>query len=88
VGCTEKAIAFRKPIFALADIHGPTPPEALPLINTRVGSVGAAAAGLAGVVAGAIGGAAYMASKKLPASPEEAKGSGDSKAKAGKAGGE
>jgi hydrogenase small subunit len=71
VGCTEKAIAFRVPIFQLADIHGATPPEAFPLVNTRIGSIGTAAAGLAGLVAGAIGGAAWVGSHKLPGKVEE-----------------
>ena len=87
VGCTEKAVAFRIPIFDLADIHAATPPEAFPLINSKIGSVGAAATGVAGLVAGAIGGAAWMASKQLPKSAES-QGSDESKAKAGKAGGE
>ncbi len=84
VGCTEKDVAFKVPIFALADIHGATPPEAFPLVNTRIGSIGAAGAGVAGLIAGAIGGAAFMASKKLPA--ESA--ADESKTKVGKAGGE
>lgn len=71
VGCTEKDIAFRVPIFDLAQIHGVTPPEAFPLVNTSVGSIGAAAVGLAGIVAGAVGTAAYMASKNLPAEVAE-----------------
>jgi hydrogenase small subunit len=66
VGCTEKSVAFRIPIFDTIEIHGATPPDALPLVHTPVGTVGAAAAGIAGVVAGAIGGAAWMAGKKLP----------------------
>jgi hydrogenase small subunit len=66
VGCTEKAVAFKVPIFEVADIHGATPPEALPLINTRVGTIGTAAAAMVGVIAGGIGGAALMASKRLP----------------------
>lgn len=66
VGCTEKAVAFNVPIFEVADIHAATPPEALPLINTRVGTIGTAAAAMVGVIAGGIGGAALMASKRLP----------------------
>jgi hydrogenase small subunit len=66
VGCTEKAVAFRVPIFQTIDIHGPTPPEALPLIHTPVGSIGTGAAALAGVIAGGLGGAALMAAKRLP----------------------
>lgn len=87
VGCTEKAVAFRIPIFELADIHAATPPEAFPLINSKIGSLGAAATGVAGLVAGAIGGAAFMASRQLPKSAEPPS-SEESKAKAGKAGGE
>jgi hydrogenase small subunit len=66
VGCTEKNIAFRVPIFQTVDIHAATPPEALPLINTPIGSIGTVAAAMAGAIAGGIGGAALMASKRLP----------------------
>lgn len=66
VGCTEKSVAFRVPIFQTIDIHGVTPPETYPLINARVGSIGTVAAALAGAVAGGIGTAAWMASQKLP----------------------
>jgi hydrogenase small subunit len=81
VGCTEKATAFRVPIFQTVDIHAVTPPEALPLINTPVGTIGTAAAAMAGIIAGGIGGAALMASKRLPTSKEtepKASGSDDS----------
>jgi len=73
VGCTEKAIAFRVPIFQLAEIHGATPPEAFPLVNTKIGSIGTAAAGLAGLVAGAIGGAAWVGAHKLPSTDDKPK---------------
>jgi hydrogenase small subunit len=66
VGCTEKSVAFHVPIFDVADIHAATPPEALPLINTRVGTIGTAAAAMVGAIAGGIGGAALMASRRLP----------------------
>jgi hydrogenase small subunit len=66
VGCTEKSVAFHVPIFEVADIHAATPPEALPLINTRVGTIGTAAAAMVGAIAGGIGGAALMASRRLP----------------------
>jgi len=83
VGCTEKAVAFRIPIFQLANIYGATPPETFPGINSRIGSIGTAAAGMAGLVAGAIGGAAWAASKRLPESEHEAE---DAKTTSGKAG--
>jgi hydrogenase small subunit len=66
VGCTEKGVAFRVPIFQTVDIHAATPPEALPLINTPIGSIGTVAAAMAGAIAGGIGGAALMASRRLP----------------------
>ena len=66
VGCTEKDVAFRVPIFQTVDIHAATPPEALPLINTPIGSIGTVAAAMAGAIAGGIGGAALMASRRLP----------------------
>jgi hydrogenase small subunit len=74
VGCTEKSVAFRVPIFETVDIHAATPPEALPLINTRVGTVGTVAAAMAGAIAGGIGGAALMASRRLPSAKEAASG--------------
>lgn len=66
VGCTEKGIAFNVPIFQTAELRGITPPEALPLINTPIGTVGTVAAAMVGAIAGGIGGAALMASKRLP----------------------
>ncbi len=71
VGCTEKAVAFRIPIFQTVDIQRPTPPEALPLINAKMGTVETAAAAVAGAIAGGIGGAYWMGSKKLPANGGE-----------------
>jgi hydrogenase small subunit len=70
VGCTEKSLAFRVPIFQTIDIHGVTPPDTYPLINARVGSIGTVAAAVAGAVAGGIGTAAWMASQKLPSASE------------------
>ncbi len=70
VGCTEKNVAFRVPIFQTVDIHAATPPEALPLINTPIGSIGTVAAAMAGAIAGGIGGAALMASRRLPSSKD------------------
>lgn len=70
VGCTEKAIAFRVPIFDTIDIHSVTPPDTYPGITTRVGSVGTVAAAIAGAVAGGIGTASWMAGKKLPGGEE------------------
>jgi hydrogenase small subunit len=65
-GCTEKAIAFRIPMFQTVDIHSITPPEALPAINAPAGSIGVAAAATAGAIAGAAVTAAVTASRRLP----------------------
>ena len=86
VGCTEKSIAFKVPIFQTIDIHGVTPPDTYPLINARVGSIGTVAAGIAGAVAGGIGTAAWMASQKLPetSAPESTESTEDKKSDGGK----
>jgi hydrogenase small subunit len=64
VGCTEKGIAFNVPIFQTAELRGLTPPEALPLINTPIGTVGTVAAAMVGAIAGGIGGAALMTTEQ------------------------
>jgi hydrogenase small subunit len=70
VGCTEKSVGFRIPIFETVPIHGATPPDTYPAIKANAGVLGAAAAGLVGVIAGAAGGAAWAAGKRLESSPE------------------
>jgi hydrogenase small subunit len=68
IGCTEKGIGFTKPIHALADLKGQTPPATYPRIVEEQGkgmSFGSAAL-LAGV-AGAAAGAAAMLSRNLGA---------------------
>ncbi len=65
VGCTEKEVAFRVPIFQTVDIHGATPPEGYPLVRTQTGTLGAGAAALAGLITGAVGGAAWTASRSF-----------------------
>jgi len=87
VGCTEKGVAFRVPIFETIDIHSVTPPDTYPGINARVGSIGTVAAAIAGAVAGGIGTASWMAGKKLPSGPEASPAGPDSNSSAPKAGG-
>jgi hydrogenase small subunit len=79
IGCTEKGIGFEKPIFALAELKGVTPPASYPGIVEQQGhgatitSV-AVLAGAAGVV---IGASAAMASNlgkgSKPEGPSEGK---------------
>jgi hydrogenase small subunit len=65
VGCTEQEIAFRVPMFQTVKIHEATPPDTYAPIYTPQGNVSAVAAGVAGLIGGALIGAGYMASKKL-----------------------
>jgi hydrogenase small subunit len=69
-GCTEKSVGFRIPLFDRVDVHLATPPDTYAPISGSVGTFGAAAAGLVGIAAGALGGAAWAASQKLASSEE------------------
>jgi len=61
-GCTEQGVAFHKPLHQEAAL----PPDAVPPIHPdHRSSATAAAAGVAGLVGGAVIGAGLMASKKL-----------------------
>lgn len=66
IGCTEKSIAFRVPMFKVIQIHTrATPPETYPPINAPQGKISPLATGLAGLGAGALLGAGYVASRKF-----------------------
>jgi hydrogenase small subunit len=69
-GCTEQAVGFRIPLFDRVDPHMFTPPDTYAPISSTTGKVGAIAAGLVGITAGAIGGAAYAGSRRLVSSEE------------------
>src|SRR5208282_5732487 len=69
-GCTEQRVGFRIPAFSTVDPHTFTPPDTYAPISSSVGKFGAAAAGLVGIAAGAIGGATWAASQKLASSEE------------------
>jgi hydrogenase small subunit len=69
-GCTEKAVGFRIPAYTPMDPHTFTPPDTYAPIAGTAGKFGAAAAGLVGIAAGALGGAAWAASQKLQSSEE------------------
>ncbi|HVP64539.1 MAG TPA: hydrogenase small subunit [candidate division Zixibacteria bacterium] len=74
VGCTEQTIAFKVPIFQTVDVHSftATPPDGYPLVSGQSGSLSAIATGLVGLIAGAAGGAAWVAGKKLDEAESEA----------------
>jgi len=70
-GCTEQSVGFRMPAFErVADVHLATPPDTYAPIFSTVGKIGATAAGLVGIAAGAMGGAAWATSQKLVSSDD------------------
>jgi hydrogenase small subunit len=70
IGCTEKSIAFRVPMFKVIQIHTrATPPETYPPINAPQGTISPLATGLVGLGAGALAGAGYVASRKFSIKP-------------------
>jgi hydrogenase small subunit len=70
VGCTEKNVVWKMGTFQTVPIHFPTPPDTYPPIYSAIGRVGIGAAALVGVVAGAVGGASYVAAQKIQSSQE------------------
>ncbi|HTP85426.1 MAG TPA: hypothetical protein VMJ34_00690, partial [Bryobacteraceae bacterium] len=72
IGCTEKHLAFRVPLFDTVPIHDATPPDTYPPVHTPTSSISAAGTGMVGVIGGALGGAAWVAAKRLRSSEEEA----------------
>jgi hydrogenase small subunit len=67
-GCTEQGVAFHKPLHEEAAL----PPNAVPPINPdHRSSIGVGWAGAAGLVAGAVIGGGYVASKKVADQEEE-----------------
>ncbi len=67
IGCTEKDIAFRVPLFTTADIKHPVPPDTYPGIHAEGRQVSPVATGIAGIVGGALVGAGIVASRKVDA---------------------
>ena len=66
IGCTEKSIAFRVPMFKVVQIHTRAqPPETYAPINVPQGTISPLATGLVGLAAGALAGAGYVASRKF-----------------------
>ncbi len=64
-GCTEQEIAFRVPMFDTVKPHDVAPPDTYAPIYTPQGHISAVAAGVAGLVGGALIGAGLAASRKL-----------------------
>jgi hydrogenase small subunit len=70
-GCTEQKIGFRVALHDTVEISRPTPPDTYPPIAADHRHISPVATGVAGLVAGAIAGAGYMASKKLSESDSD-----------------
>ncbi len=64
IGCTEKSIAFRVPMFQVVALHTiAAPPTSYAPISTTPGRISPLATGLVGLGAGAVAGAGYVASR-------------------------
>lgn len=72
VGCTEQEIGFNMPIHATVEITHATPPDTYAPVNADRGGVSPVSTGVAGVVGGALLGAAFAASRKLSQEAEKA----------------
>jgi hydrogenase small subunit len=70
VGCTEKGVVWQMGTFETVPIHLATPPDTYPPIYSGTGGIKVGAAALVGAVAGAVGGAAWVASQRFQSSQE------------------
>jgi hydrogenase small subunit len=70
LGCTEKEVVWRMGTFDTVPIHLATPPDTYPPIYSAAGKVKTGAAALVGAIAGAVGGAAWVASQRFESSQE------------------
>jgi len=64
-GCTEKALAFRAPLYQTVPIERVQPPATYPAITAEHGSVSSVATSLAGLAAGALLGASTKVARML-----------------------
>jgi hydrogenase small subunit len=70
LGCTEKSVVWRMGTFETVPIHLATPPDTYPPIYSAVGGIKVGAAALVGAIAGAAGGATWVASQRFQSSQE------------------
>ena len=70
MGCTEKSVLWKMGTFETVPIHLATPPDTYPPIYSGTGGIKVGAAALVGAVAGAVGGAAWVASQRFQSSQE------------------
>jgi len=66
IGCTEKSIAFKVPMFQVVQLHTiAAPPTAYAPITTTRGTISPLATGLVGIAVGTLATAGYVASRKF-----------------------
>ena len=70
LGCTEKGVVWQLGTFETVPIHLATPPETYPPIFSTAGQLRVGAAALVGTIAGAVGGATWVASQRFHSSME------------------
>lgn len=71
VGCTEKSLAFRVPMFQTIPLQRATPPSTYAPVRVPAGPIGAVSAGLTGLAVGAALGATYMATRAYSDKPND-----------------
>jgi len=69
-GCTEKGVIWQMGTFETVPIHLATPPDTYPPIFSTSGQLKVGAAALVGAIAGAVGGATWVASQRFHSSME------------------
>ena len=72
IGCTEKHLAFRVPLFDTIPIHNATPPDTYPPVPVSTGLISTTGIGVVSAIGGALGGAAWVAARRFRSSEEEA----------------
>ena len=70
LGCTEKSVVWRMSTVETVPIHLATPPDTYPPIYTGAGKLATGAAALVGAIAGAVGGASWVAAQRFRSSEE------------------
>jgi hydrogenase small subunit len=66
IGCTEKSIAFRVPMFQVVELHSiAAPPTSYAAIGTTNGKISPVATGLVGLAIGGLAGAGFVASRQF-----------------------
>jgi hydrogenase small subunit len=71
VGCTERDLAFRVPLFETIEPDHQTPPASYATVEVDHGGVSPVATGFAGLVGGVLAAAAWMTARRIGVAEEE-----------------